>query len=319
MSSRSKASLGLATLASVLALLALCTSAASAASFDCSVPLDNFNRANSTGLGSNWTVRTAEMNVSLNSATNPNSTEGLATWNSAVPTEQACVDVSQNGNTLQYAAIALGYANEENTAFVKVQTNSSNGFDTAFIYYGNNGACQITGGCSFPITPFHSGRLHAVLVPSTGEITLEIDTNFDNVADQVITKKYNAPFSFGNAIGLGSYGGAYLDNFATAAAPTPTPTPTPTPVPTPPAAPNTKITKAKIKSSAGSAMFKFSGTGSVSKYQCALAKKGKKLTYKGCKSPKTYSGLTPGKYTFKVRAVGPGGTDSSPATKKFSI
>jgi hypothetical protein len=29
--------------------------------------------------------------------------------------------------------------------------------------------------------------------------------------------------------------------------------------------------------------------------------------------------LKPGKYTFKVRAVGPGGTDPSPAKKKFTI
>ncbi len=36
-------------------------------------------------------------------------------------------------------------------------------------------------------------------------------------------------------------------------------------------------------------------------------------------SPQTYKHLKPGKYRFAVRAVGPGGTDPSPAKKRFKI
>ncbi|HET7121345.1 MAG TPA: hypothetical protein VFI17_08870 [Solirubrobacterales bacterium] len=295
--------------------MALSASAASAASFNCDVPLDNFNRVDSGTLGPNWTVQSPSMTIETNAATNPNSTAGLATWNATVPTQQACVDVNDNGTSLQYAAITLGYANNENNAFVKVQNNSAAGFDIVYFYYGNNGSCKIAGGCNFAITtPFHAGRLHAALNPATAEVTLDIDTNFDNVPEQTITKTYNAPFSFGNAIGIGSYGHAYLDNFATVSAP-----PGPPPPPAPPAAPNTKLKRANIKPNQGFAKFTFGATGTATGFQCALAKKGKKLTYKSCKSPKAYKHLKAGKYTFKVRAVGPGGTDSSPVTQKFRI
>src|SRR5262249_6895091 len=157
---------------------AIPAASASAAGFaECSVPLDNFDRGNSIGLGSNWTVRANQMNIESNSATNPEATPGLATWNSLVPTQQGCAQGSDHGPGGQYAAIVLGYMDNTNNAFIKVQHNSSTGFDTVFMYYGNNGTCQITGGCSFPITTaFHSARLHASLDTNTGVATLEIDS-----------------------------------------------------------------------------------------------------------------------------------------------
>lgn len=297
-----------------LAMMLISASGASAAAFDCSVPLDNFDRANSATLGSSWTEQSPTMSVEGNSATNPASNAALATWNATVPTQQACADVTDNGASVQYAALALGYSNLTNAAFVKVQDNSAAGnFDTAYFYYGNNGSCQITGGCAVPIAAFHAARLHASLNAATGQVTLDIDTNFDNVPDQSITKTYNTPFAFGNAIGIGVYGHAFMDNFATAPAPTPTPTPTPTPPP------DTKLLKSKIDSKHGAARFKFKAVGQASGFQCALVKKHKTPRFKPCTSPKSYKKLKPGKYTFKVRAVGPGGTDSTPATKNFVI
>jgi hypothetical protein len=230
----------MAAVAAIATLLAMgiATSGASAAPFNCSVPLDNFNRANSASLGSGWTQQSPTMSLENNSATNPNATFGLATWNTPATVQQACADVSNNGAAVQYAALVLGFADVNNAAFVKVQDNLSAGtFQTAFIYYGNSGECKITGGCNFSITPFHAGRLHVELNPATAEITLDIDTNFDNVPEQSITKTYNAPFGFGNAIGIGAYGHSFLDNFATAPTPPPPPVPTPTPTPAPAPAP----------------------------------------------------------------------------------
>jgi hypothetical protein len=101
--------------------------------------------------------------------------------------------------------------------------------------------------------------------------------------------------------------------------------------PPPPARPGTTLKKAKIDKSKGTATFTFSGTGTVSGYKCELvrpapkgAKKAKgkkpaKSTFTACKSPKTYKHLKPGKYTFKVEATGPGGTDLTPATRTFTI
>jgi hypothetical protein len=83
--------------------------------------------------------------------------------------------------------------------------------------------------------------------------------------------------------------------------------------------PNTKIAKAKINSSKGEATFKFTASGKKTGFQCALVKPRNKAKFKKCSSPKTYKRLKAGKYTFEVRAVGAGGTDRSPAKKKFRI
>jgi len=86
---------------------------------------------------------------------------------------------------------------------------------------------------------------------------------------------------------------------------------------TPP--PDTEITKAKIKKKAGKAKFKFAAAGSGTGFECALAKQGKTPEYEDCSSPQKYKKLKPRKYTFSVRALGPGGTDETPAAQDFKI
>jgi hypothetical protein len=94
--------------------------------------------------------------------------------------------------------------------------------------------------------------------------------------------------------------------------------------PPPPAArsfppPQTKLLKAQINPKQGSATFKFKGLGNLRGFQCALASSRQKPKFKACRSPKRYKNLAPGTYTFKVRALGPGGTDGSPAKKRFTL
>jgi hypothetical protein len=86
-----------------------------------------------------------------------------------------------------------------------------------------------------------------------------------------------------------------------------------------PVAPSTRLTKVTINKRAKSATFKFRAGGSSTGFQCALAKKGRKLRFKACKSPKVYRHLASGKYTFAVRAVGPGGHDATPAKRAFRL
>jgi hypothetical protein len=102
-----------------------------------------------------------------------------------------------------------------------------------------------------------------------------------------------------------------------------------------PPAPNTLISKSKINSKKHTAKFTFSATGTATSFECAILrkatakhKKGKKgkqhvtapiPVYTPCTSPKTYKHLKAGSYTFYVSAIGPGGTDSTPATKAFKI
>jgi hypothetical protein len=107
--------------------------------------------------------------------------------------------------------------------------------------------------------------------------------------------------------------------------------PPPPPATVRPAAPGTTLKKAKIDSAKGTAAFTFSGSGAVSGFACELVRpvakatrsgkkpKPKKPSFAGCGSPKAYKNLKPGRYTFKVEATGPGGTDLTPALRKFKI
>jgi streptogramin lyase len=73
----------------------------------------------------------------------------------------------------------------------------------------------------------------------------------------------------------------------------------------------TKKAKAKVK-------FRFSSPNAGATFECALKKKGKKLKFKACESPRKYM-LKPGKYAFQVRAAVGGVVDATPAKKKFKV
>jgi hypothetical protein len=85
--------------------------------------------------------------------------------------------------------------------------------------------------------------------------------------------------------------------------------------------PNTRITKKKISSRRHRATLVFRAIGTASSFQCKLrrARAHKKAKFRPCRSPKTYKHLRAGRYTFSVRAIGPGGRDLSPAKAKFKI
>ena len=86
--------------------------------------------------------------------------------------------------------------------------------------------------------------------------------------------------------------------------------------------PNTKITKAKISQRKHKARFRFKAVGTATGFQCKLKlahHRKPKAIFRRCSSPKTYRHLKPGRYTFKARAKGPGGTDPTPARKRFRI
>jgi Tol biopolymer transport system component len=82
-------------------------------------------------------------------------------------------------------------------------------------------------------------------------------------------------------------------------------------------APNTKITaKPGDVIHKPKATFKFKAIpGAGASFECKLDAK----PYKKCRSPKRYRKLDNGKHKFKVRATGPGGTDSSPARDGFKV
>ncbi|MCA1700155.1 MAG: hypothetical protein LC790_15120, partial [Actinobacteria bacterium] len=87
----------------------------------------------------------------------------------------------------------------------------------------------------------------------------------------------------------------------------------------PSAAPNTRITRARVSSRKRRAVFRFRASVQASGFQCRLKRGRRSARFRRCRSPKTYRRLRPGRYTFQVRATGPGGTDPTPAAKKFRV
>ena len=84
--------------------------------------------------------------------------------------------------------------------------------------------------------------------------------------------------------------------------------------------PNTKITRARINQRKSKATFKFKAVGRASRFQCKLTKQSRKLRrWRKCSSPKTYKKLKAGRHVFRVRAIGPGGKDPTPAKKRFRV
>jgi hypothetical protein len=109
-----------------------------------------------------------------------------------------------------------------------------------------------------------------------------------------------------------------------------------------PPPPATTITKVTIDRRNRSATFRFAATYSPGGYDCELARQPAATTrhkrhrhhrrhrrhrphpsappvYRACRSPKAYHRLKRGSYIFSVYALGPGGSDPTPATDTFTI
>ncbi len=172
--------------------------------------IDDFNRPDAPTLGPNWTIQYANAEIvdgmarALDGAPNA----ALATFNGATA-NNAFVDVYHTGSDTSYLALVLGYADESNNYFIKVQENGGgDSFGYAAFYYGNNG-----GGNFFTLeSPFSSGRITAFMSGTLA--TLWIDSNFDGTADQTYTYDYGVSTG-GEGIGLGFYGTGQADNFGT--------------------------------------------------------------------------------------------------------
>ncbi len=227
---------GLVALAAAGALLAAAPSVSAA--YTCGTTLDDFDRADSTNVGSQWTERAPDFAIAGQRATNPGATPGLMTFNNFAATE-VCVDVATNGAAVtNYAGVALRYGSLTQNLFVKVQRNGGGtDFNTAYFYVGNNGAGTPTPS-TVALTPFSSGRLHVFVVGN--RVTLDVDTNFDGTPEQSFGSDYPAGAGTGTEVALVSYGGSRLDNFRQ-----PTPNSNPQPTAPTPGAPNTDPTAGK--------------------------------------------------------------------------
>ncbi len=94
-------------------------------------------------------------------------------------------------------------------------------------------------------------------------------------------------------------------------------TPGPGPATSTPPPPDTKLTRIKVRN--GTATFRFAALGTASGFECALVRGRGNRRFSSCSSPKRYRHLAPRRYTFEVRATGPGGSDATPARKAFTV
>lgn len=86
--------------------------------------------------------------------------------------------------------------------------------------------------------------------------------------------------------------------------------------PIPSAAPQTTITRSKVKGAQRKATFRFASSSSGSTFSCKLDRK----PFRNCQSPKTYKRLKQGAHRFRVRATdSAGNADPTPAVRKFRI
>lgn len=89
--------------------------------------------------------------------------------------------------------------------------------------------------------------------------------------------------------------------------------------------PRTRLTQTVITRRKRRATFRFDAVGAATGFQCKLTRpRSARRTrgparFSGCRSPRSYKRLTPGRYTFKLRAVGPGGPDPTPAERNFRV
>jgi hypothetical protein len=83
--------------------------------------------------------------------------------------------------------------------------------------------------------------------------------------------------------------------------------------------PNTRLVSARINSAARRARFTFGKVGTGKGFQCALTRGTAKPRFRKCVSPKVYTGLQKGNYTFQVRVLGAVAPDATPAKRKFRI
>jgi hypothetical protein len=174
--------------------------------------LDDFNRADGTNMGSNWTERAGDFSIQSNRASGP--AYSLMTFIGAT-SNSVTVDAFPNTLDLSYVAIVLGYADLSNNLFLKVQNQGSTDFNYLGFYFGNNGTNNGAWSQSQFLalsSSFASARMTATLSGTT--VTLEFDTDFDGTPEQTYSRGSVPLGLLGSGIGLGGWTYATMDNFS---------------------------------------------------------------------------------------------------------
>lgn len=172
---------------------------------DCIVR-DNFDRADGTNMGANWTEISGDFSISGNRAVG--TTNSQMSFNGNTTGERACVDVHSAGTTpAKIGMVQLKFTNASDNLAVFVQSfNGDAPFDR--IFFVRDSGFSYNGACASQVlsSTFTSGRLIAYLDGTT--LKADIDTNFDGTVDQSYQCS-GAPLRNGTKTGLYTQGPYY--------------------------------------------------------------------------------------------------------------
>lgn len=171
---------------------------------------DDFNRADSTGLGSGWTESGTSLEISGNQLIQ---TGGISYALSASQSRSATVDVSLSGPSGFVGIVIGGDTGSMNTnAMVKIQDNASSGtFTNVYFYSGSNGG-SISGTPNIVnlATPVAAARFTVTVDDAT--VTAEVDSDFDGTPEETFVSTYSSTIASGYA-GLSLWSRGIADNF----------------------------------------------------------------------------------------------------------
>ncbi len=180
---------------------------------------DDFNRANSTNMGADWTEQTGDIEILSNMGHGVQNLSMMT--HNGVNDNYASSNMSSrfdHGGGLVYVAMVAGYSGLYDNVFVKVQDNNSDGwYDRVFFYYGNNGGSWsgYTGSYYYDLaTPTVSGTMTLSFDNAGDDAVLTIDNDASGASEVFVCGGLAASAGgLGTGFGVGTYGPAYFDDF----------------------------------------------------------------------------------------------------------
>jgi hypothetical protein len=212
----------------MLAVAAIVITALAPTRADASViVLDDFNRADSPTLGADWTQQAGTCSILSNQANCTSSS--LATFDGGTGLVVGADVFAIGTGAVDYAALLLGYADNSNNLFIKVQDQDGVlGFESIGFYFGHNGTNNSAWSDSVFLLSALPNIISAYMEISLvgTDLHLDLDTNFDSVFEHSFVRN-NVPVGLlGTGIGIGGFStsNTRLDNFGAGVAAVPEPT-----------------------------------------------------------------------------------------------
>lgn len=193
---------------------------------------DDFNRANNTNMGPNWSEVSGDWRIENNEgrANGANiSMDWVGTPNSYDYYDVvASLDVFNPNPSLHYVALRTGVSATQELRIKVQQQSPYGGFNYVGFYTKANSAWP--GGAGFVALPqpFDKGRITTYFKPgNTDTVYLDIDTDFNGVPEMTMSSPgvNNIAGQLGKGVGIGAYGlagvqSAEFDNFRVVPEPT---------------------------------------------------------------------------------------------------